>query len=370
MAVPSVPTGSHQLTGDTSRAADRRKAPRRRRSVGAAALITLAALLVASAALAAAIGSVRLPYIETLWVIVAKSLRLPVALDPTHEAIIWSVRLPRVAAAGLVGFGLAVSGAAMQGLFKNPLATPGITGLSSGASLGAALAIFWGWQFIHPWLVPLAAFAGALLAVVIVYALSTRSGKTDTATLLLAGLAVSAFFDAVLSAVYHFVDAGVLREIVYWLMGNLGGKSWQHVVTVTPLILLGSLGLYAFAPDLNALVTGEDQARSVGVAVQRTKRAVLALVSLVTGAAISVAGLIGFVGLIVPHTMRFIVGPDHRWLLPASGLAGAAFLILCDLIARAAFSPIELRTGIVTAFFGVPFFLGILIKRWESVRWD
>lgn len=335
-----------------------------------ATIIVLVGLVIGAVVLGTAVGVVHLPYIETLWVILAKSLRLPMDASPTHEAIIWTVRLPRVLVAGLVGFGLAVSGAAMQGLFKNPLATPGITGLSSGASLGAALAIFLGWQLVNVWFVPLTAFVGALLAVVTVYVLATRNGKTDTATLLLAGVAVSAFFGAILSALYHFVDIGILREIVYWLMGNLGGKRWDHLATVAPLVFLGALGLFACAPDLNILVAGEEQARSIGVPVQRTKRIVLALVSLVTGAAISVSGLIAFVGLIVPHTMRFIVGPDHRWLMPASGLGGAAFLILCDLIARTAFSPVELRTGIVTSFFGVPFFLVILLRRRESVRWD
>ncbi len=341
------------------------------RRVGPGAVIlALLGLLVVSVTLGTAIGAVQLPFVETLLVILAKSLRIPYETSSTHEAIIWTVRLPRVLVAGIVGFGLAVSGAAMQGLFKNPLATPGITGLSSGASLGAALAIFLGWQLINVWLVPLAAFSGALVAVVVVYVLATRNGKTDTATLLLAGVAVSSFFGALLSAIYHFVDIGILREIVYWLMGNLGGKRWDHLATIAPLVLLGSLGLFVCAPDLNILVTGEEQARSIGVPVQRVKRIVLTLVSLVTGAAISVAGLIGFVGLIVPHTIRLIVGPDHRWLMPASGLAGAAFLILCDLIARATFSPIELRTGIVTSFFGVPFFLAILLRQRESVRWD
>lgn len=330
----------------------------------------LLVLLVGSIIVATAIGAVHVPYGQTFLVILAKSLGLDLDVSPSHAAIVWSIRLPRVLVAGVVGFALAVCGAAMQGLFKNPLATPGITGVSSGASLGAALAIFLGWQAVSAWTVPMAAFVGALLAVVIVYMLATRNGKTDTATLLLAGVAVSAFFSAVLSGVYHFVDTGVLREIVYWLMGNLGGKQWDHLITVTPIVALGCLALFACAPDLNILTTGEEEARSLGVSVQRTKRLVLALVSVVTGAAISVAGLIGFVGLIVPHTMRLIIGPDHRWLMPASGLAGASFLILSDLIARTAFSPIELRTGIVTSFFGVPFFLGILFRRRDSVRWE
>lgn len=333
-------------------------------------LALLCLLLAGAVTLAAAIGVVHLPFLETLWIIVAKSLHVSVESAGSHAAIVWSVRLPRVLTAGLVGFGLAVSGAAMQGLFKNPLASPGLAGLSSGASLGAAVAIFLGWQFVNTWLVPLTAFAGALLAVTVVYLLATRGGKTDIASLLLAGIAVSAFFSSVLSLLYHFVETGVLREIVYWLMGNLNGKRWDHVAVTAPLVLLGSAGLIGFASELNMLAGGEDEARSMGVSVERTKRLVLCLVSLITGAAISVSGLIGFVGLIVPHTIRLWIGPDHRWLLPASGLAGAAFLIVCDLIARTAFSPVEIRTGIVTAVFGVPFFLGLLLKRRDMVGWE
>ena len=331
----------------------------------------LVALLAASVTLAVAVGVVRIPYLVTLRVIAAKLLPLGGEPAPgTFEAIIWSVRMPRVLTAGLAGFALAVCGAAMQGLFRNPLASPGITGVSSGASLGAAIAIFLGLQLKSPWFVPAGGFAGALAAAAVVYLLSTQRGKTDPATLLLAGVAVSALASAVLSAIYQFSNDFVMREIVYWLMGNLSGRRWEHVVTIGPLVLAGGFGLMAFAAELNIMAAGEDDARAMGVSVERTKRWILALVAVVTGAAISVVGLIGFVGLIVPHTMRIIVGPDHRRLLPASGLLGASFLILCDVLARTLFAPVELQTGIVTAFFGVPFFLALLVRRRDLVGWS
>ena len=333
-------------------------------------LVGLAALLAASVVVATAVGTVPLPYGETARVVVAKALGLAWPVDPTHEAIIWSVRLPRVLAAGIIGFALAVCGAAMQGLFKNPLASPDILGVSSGGAAGAVVGIFLGWSAVHPWLVPAAAFAGALLTLAVVYTLATRAGRTDMATLLLAGVAVSSFAGAAVALLYHFVDDGVLRQIVYWLMGNLGGKRWEHLTVLTPLVIGGSMGLWLLAPDLNLLLGGEDDARALGVPVERTKRWVMVLTALVTGASVSVAGVIGFVGLIVPHMMRLLVGPDHRWLLPASGLAGASFLILADLVARMAFSPVELRTGIITALCGVPFFLYLLAKRREMVRWS
>lgn len=336
----------------------------------AATLLILAAALAAAVVVATAVGTVQLPYGETARIVFSKMFGLSVDVSAASEAIVWNVRLPRVAAAGLVGLALSVGGAAMQALFKNPLASPDLIGVSTGGALGAVAAIFLGWTLWSPWLMPLSAFAGALAAAALVYALATRAGRTDVATLLLAGVACGSLGSAIISLLYHFVDDGVLRQIVYWLMGNLGGKRWEHVAAMAPFVLAGSAGLLLLAAELNAMMGGEDDAKALGVPVEKTKRLVLTLVALSTGAAVSVAGIIGFVGLIVPHILRLIVGPDHRWLLPASGLAGAAFLIVADLIARTAFAPVELRTGIVTALFGAPFFLYLLLKRRELVRWS
>lgn len=312
--------------------------------------------------IATAVGVVRLPLLDSAIIIIGRAFNLSFDADPAHSAVIWSIRLPRVIVAGFVGFALSISGAAMQGLFKNPLASPGIVGLSSGGSLGAVVAIFMGLPLFFSWSVPLFAFVGALIASLLAYVLATRGGRTDATSLLLAGVALSAFFGSGISLLYHFVDDGVLRQIVYWLMGNLGGKRWDHVGLIAPFIAIGGMGLMMHATELNLLAGGEEDALSLGVSVERIKRRILIFVSLSTGAAVSVAGAIGFVGLVVPHIMRLLIGPDHRLLMPASGLMGASFLIICDLIARTAFSPIELRTGIVTSFFGVPFFLYLLYK--------
>lgn len=337
------------------------------RQVAVVAALIIA--LIASVVAATAIGVVSLPYEETARILAHHLFGIAYEGSAANDTIIWSVRFPRVVAAGLVGFALGLSGAVMQGLFRNPMASPGIVGVSSGASAGAVVAIFLGWQSANPWSVPVSAFVGALFSLMIIFTLATQRGRTDTATLLLAGLALSALFDGAISLLYHFVDDGVVRQIVYWLMGNLSGKRWEHVALMAPFILFGSIALWAHARDLNIMLSGDDEARSLGVPVEKMKRRLLILIALVTGAATSVAGMIGFVGLIVPHMLRYLTGPDHRWLLPASGLGGAILLILADLIARTAFSPIEIRPGIVTAFLGVPFFLYLLVKRRELVRW-
>src|SRR5690625_1046613 len=262
------------------------------------ALVGLVALLFGSVVVATAIGSVPVPYGETARIVLTKAFGLPWAGNGTHEAIIWSVRMPRVLVAGLIGLGLGVSGAAMQGLFKNPLASPDLLGVSAGGAVGAAAAILAGWAFVHPWIVPGVAFVGALAAVSVVYVLGTRAGRTDIASLLLAGVAVGAFGSAIVSLMYHFVDDGVLRQIVFWLMGNLSGRRWEHVAVLTPFVLVSGVGLWLLSAELNVLMGGQDDARAMGVPVERTKRWVLVLVSLGTGAAVSVAGIIGFLGLI------------------------------------------------------------------------
>lgn len=332
-------------------------------------LLVLVIIALVSAIFATGFGAVRVPFSETVRILLSRLPGLALDVSAQYEAIIWAVRLPRVVAAGLVGFALGICGAAMQGLFRNPMASPDIVGVSAGASMGAVIAIFLGWTSISPWLLPGTAFVGALVATAITYLLATQRGRTDTATLLLAGVAVSSFFSSLISLLYHFVDDGILRQIVYWLMGNLSGKRWEHVSLIAPFVLVGSVALWAFARDLNVMVMGEDQARTLGVNVEQSKRWLILWVSAITGAAVSVSGMIGFVGLIVPHMLRRLIGPDHRWLLPASGLGGAALLILADLVARTAFAPVELRPGIVTSLLGVPFFLYLLIKGREAVRW-
>ncbi|WP_135663437.1 vitamin B12 ABC transporter permease BtuC [Halorhabdus rudnickae] len=276
----------------------------------------------------------------------------------TAETIVRQVRLPRIALGGVVGFSLASAGAVMQGFFRNPMADPSIIGVSSGAALGAVATI------VFPIAVPLslqtAAFVGALVAAFAVYTIATENGRTPVATLLLAGVAVQTFLGAVIS--YTLLQAGEsLDRAVFWLMGHLNNSTWAEVEVTLPLALVTFGGLLVYARDLNVLMLGEEDARTVGIAVERTKRILLALSSIVTAAAVAVAGVIGFVGLIVPHVMRLLVGPDHRILLPTSALAGATFLVATDTLARS--GPAELPVGIVTAALGAPFFLYLLTRR-------
>lgn len=287
-----------------------------------------------------------------------------------QEAILVQIRLPRAFIAGLVGGALALAGAVMQAIFRNPMADPGIIGVSSGGALGAVLAIFTGLAFLHPLLLPAMALAGASLSALLVHALATRRGRTPVATLLLAGTAVSSFLTALTSFLLSLTqNILVLREILFWIMGGLDGRGWQHVRIVFLPVLIGGIGLIFFARELNLLSSGsEEEAASLGVEVEWTKRVLLLVASIITGLAVAVSGVIGFVGLMIPHLTRLLVGPDHRILLPASFFCGGAFLIWADLLARTLFQAEELRLGIITAFFGAPFFLYLLSQREKRNR--
>jgi iron complex transport system permease protein len=339
----------------------------------------LSAALVVVVVLSAGVGPVRVPAD-----IVAKAVLELVAvprlaggelgwtapfsfsLAQSERAIVTTIRLPRILLGALVGFALAASGTVMQGFFRNPMADPSIVGVSSGAAAGAVLSI------VAPALLPFglgletAAFAGALVAAFGVYAIATEAGRTPVATLLLAGVAVQTFLGAVIS--FMLLHSGEsMRRVVYWLMGHLDSASWGDFVPVAgvpvlPLFVLGCFTLLlAHARDLNVLLLGEEEAAGLGINVERTKRLLLAVSAVVTGAAVAVSGVIGFVGLVVPHVMRLIVGPDHRVLLPTASLAGASFLVAADTLARS--GPQELPVGIVTAAVGAPFFLFLLRKR-------
>jgi iron complex transport system permease protein len=283
---------------------------------------------------------------------------LPV--DSLHEQIVLRVRLPRILLGALVGFALAAAGTVMQGFFRNPMADPSIIGVSSGAAVGAVAYI------VSPVLIPFglglrgAAFAGALLAAFGVYLIATRDGRTPVATLLLAGVAVQTLLGAVVS--FLLLHSGEsIRRAVHWLMGHLSDATWADVYGSALLVPLLFVVLLAYARDLNVLLLGETDARSLGLEVERTKRVLLAVSSLITAAGVAVAGVIGFVGLIVPHVMRLLVGPDHRILLPSAALAGASFLVATDTLARSGSA--EVPVGIVTAALGAPFFLYLLRQR-------
>ena len=326
----------------------------------------LSVLLVASVVAATTVGAVDVGYASVAAILADAAVRaLPsVSSDlyagPTsHETIVLNVRLPRVVVGAVVGFALATPGAVMQGFFRNPMADPSIVGVSSGAAVGAVAVIV----FALPVGVQTAAFVGALVAAGVVYGLATKNGRTGVATLLLAGVAVQTFLSAVVSYMMHVTDDEGLRAAVYWLMGDLLYKSWSDVAAVVPPVAVGFVVLLYYARDLNVLLLGEEEARTLGVEPRRTKLVLLAVSSLVTAAAVAVAGVIGFVGLVVPHAVRLVVGPDHRLLIPTSALAGGVFLVSADTVARSVVTGGELPVGIVTALVGVPFFLYLLRQR-------
>lgn len=284
----------------------------------------------------------------------------PYPADPAHT-IVLDIRLPRVLLACLVGASLALAGAVMQALFQNPMADPYIVGVSGGAALGAVAAMMLNVQLQLAGFtaVPILAFLGALATTILVYILAQRGGRIHTATLLLTGIAIGSLVSAVTSFLMLSRDE-LQPGVIFWLMGSLSGKSWLHVYALLPQLILGLVVAVVLARPLNVLVLGDEAALNLGLDVQRTKRWLLALSALLAASAVAVSGIIGFVGLIVPHVCRIIVGPDHRVLLPISALAGAFLLVLADIPARMALAPTELPIGIITSLLGCPFFLYLL----------
>jgi iron complex transport system permease protein len=284
--------------------------------------------------------------------------------EETATAIVWSLRLPRVALGLVVGGVLAVSGAALQALVRNPLADPYLLGLSGGAGLGAVLALAAG--VVSAWALPAAAFVGALVAMLVVYRLAVvAGGGLDSRILLLAGVVVGAFAGALLSGVLAVSEASQVKTATLWLMGGLGGVGWPGVIALTVYAAPAVAVLVAEARSLNLLALGEEPAQHLGADVARTKRRVYVAASLLAAASVAAAGMIGFVGLVVPHAIRLLKGHDHRVLLPAAFLLGGTFLVLADTLARTAFAPVELPVGVVTAVVGVPIF-AVLLRRWTS----
>jgi iron complex transport system permease protein len=285
-----------------------------------------------------------------------------------EEQIIWKVRLPRVVLGILIGASLSLAGAAFQGVLRNPLADPFTLGVSSGASVGAALLIYFGLQFafVGQWTVPIVAFVTALAALAVVLRMSVEGGKWRVETLILSGTVMQAFLGAVV-AFFIAISKQVVNEIVYWLMGSLALRGWPYAGMIAPYALLGFVVLSAYAKPLNLFALGERQAAHLGVNVERTKMIVLVTASMLTAASVSVAGVVGFVGLIVPHLVRLLVGPDYRLLLPLSALGGAVYVVLADMIARTLLSPTEIPIGVVTAFLGAPFFMFLLQKHKRSL---
>lgn len=319
-------------------------------------LLLLLAALVAALLLSVRLGAVPLGLRE-----IADAVR---GLgDPATVAIVQRLRLPRSIQAALVGGALAVSGATFQALLRNPLAEPYILGVSGGAAVGAVLAITLGGGALV-WSTPVAAFVGALLAVALVLRLAATVGRAlDTRVLLLAGVVVGAFFNACILLALVFADAESFRSAIFWMMGSLAGATWRGAGLLALYLAPGIALLLALARPLNLMALGEETAAYLGTRVERTKLLAFGTASLLTAASVAVAGVIGFVGLVIPHLVRLLWGSDHRFLIPASVLLGAAFLVLADALARTVAAPIELPIGVVTAFVGVPFFLWLLRRR-------
>lgn len=323
----------------------------------------LAALIIAGGVISLSSGSWPIAPSRVPLVILSRLGLYAGAISEVEAAIIWDGRLPRFLVALLVGFSLGGAGAIMQGIFKNPMASPGVMGIDSGAALGAVLAIFLGLAAHSLVALPCAAILFSLLTLVMVFAIATSGGRTSVSTLLLAGIALNLVFGALTSFVITLgtreFDVG--RVIINWLMGDLNNRSWEHVQIVAPTTVVALLGTLFFARDLNLLMLGEETAANLGVNIRRARNGLLFFSSIETGGAIAVSGVIGFVGLVAPHIMRGIMGPDNRRLVFSSGMLAAVFIIYADLFVRLIVT-VDLKVGIVTSMLGGPFFLYLIVK--------
>ena len=323
-------------------------------------------LLVAGFALvvtASALGPYTIPVTHTLDILLAQVGLGQANATATEEAIVAAVRLPRICLALIVGAALGVAGAVMQGLFRNPMADPGIIGASTGGALGAVVAISIGTHAAFSLALPAMSFVGAAGALALVYTVASVGGRFSMAALLLAGIAVSAFLAAIIAAIVLFTeDIEAQREMLFWLAGGLDASRWSEVRIALPLVLLGVTVAIVLSRDLNLLMVSEDEARALGVRVGLTRNTLLLTASLITGAAVAFSGTIAFVGLVVPHILRLITGADHRVLVPLSALGSAVFLLAADTLARLVISPAEVSVGIITALVGAPFFFMLLAR--------
>lgn len=326
----------------------------------------LTAVLVGAIILALAVGTVRIGLSEIAGIILGKIFPTPVTGAEAHQTIVLSLRLPRILLAGIVGSALGLAGAGFQAISRNPLADPYVLGVSSGAAFGVVVGVLTGLGAGILFL-PLFGFAGALVAAVVVYGIASIDGRLPVQTLLLAGVVVSLFFSSAIMLASSLIQAEELQGVVFYLMGNLRVVSYPAIGIVVACLVVGTALIYGQVLPLNLLSAGEEAAAQLGVEPERVKRIVFVACSLVTGAAVSASGSIAFVGLMVPHAVRFCVGPDNRLVVPASVLAGAIFLILADIVARTVVAPTEIPVGVITAFLGAPFFAYLLRSRYRGV---
>ncbi|MCV6587464.1 MAG: iron ABC transporter permease [Marinobacterium sp.] len=339
------------------------------------ALTALALALLASLVLSVGVGPLAISWADS-----ARGLLSSLGLTaenavPGHMVvIIESIRLPRTLLAILVGASLAVCGAALQGLFRNPLADPGLIGVTGGAALAAVSVIVLGESLLlgfvelfRPYSLMLAAFAGGLATTLLVARIATSRFGTSVQMMLLAGIAVNVVTSAGLGVFSFIATDSQLRTLTFWTMGSLGGATWQTVLALLPVVALVLVWLPASAKSLNAMLLGESEARHLGVDVNRTKTKIIMIAALGVGGCVAVSGMIGFVGLVVPHLVRMTLGPDHRYLLPASALLGALFLLIADMFSRTLMAPAEIPIGLITAAIGGPFFIGLIVMRSRSL---
>lgn len=330
------------------------------------AIIGLMVTVMVVVAIATTIGSVEVPFLTTLKIVLSRLPFIDFTPDwsSSTETIILSIRMPRIILAGLIGAALATAGATYQGLFRNPLADPYLIGAAQGAALGAVIGFLLPIQFetMGFGVIPILAFSGAIISVAVVYILA-RVGKTvPVTTLILAGVAMGALWGSIYS--YLIITAGdKIHGIIFWVMGSFSLSEWSEVLTVLPYIAVGIIIILLYSRSLNVMQLDEEQAKQLGINVERTKLILLAASTLITAAAVSFVGTIGFVGIIVPHAVRLIWGPDHRFLLPLCVLSGAIYMIAADVLARTVMAPTEIPIGIITAVCGVPFFLYLLRRR-------
>ena len=332
-------------------------------------VVSLVGAVFAATVIAAASGASSLSVGGAFRAIVGRAVPA-LEVDRFADVVVWQLRLPRITMAIVSGLGLGVSGVVMQGILKNPLVSPYTLGISSGAAFGAALAIVAGVSLAGSgrFMIVSNAFVFSVLTMLLVYALSRLKG-TQVSTLILAGVAIGYLFQALLSAMRYVSDNEQLRELTFWLMGGLHNATFRQVAITAPPVLIITVYMGTFAWDLNAMSSGEDVARSLGTHVERLRIVGLLMASVMTAGVIAFTGIIGFVGLVAPHICRMVIGNDHRYLIPCSGLAGALLLLLADTLARTIVAPMEVPVGILTSFIGIPFFLFLLIKRrrrsWE-----
>ncbi len=341
-----------------------------RRLSGGAVLTGLAVLLVALTIFAIGYGAFRIPALEVLRILASDIGIDAGTVDPRQAAVLNSIRLPRVILAVVTGAGLAVAGALMQGLFRNPLADPTLIGVSSGGALAAAFVIVLGatWlpgvsKVLGTWTLPLAAFIGALVVTLMVYRIGAAAGFLSLPSVLLAGIALNALAMAGVGFLSYLANDEQLRNLTFWNFGSLGGATWAMLSAVVPLALTATLAGIFLARPLNALALGESQAAHLGVNVVVVKRTAIVLTALAVGSLVAATGVIGFIGLVAPHALRLACGPDHRIVLPGAALLGAMLVVIADALSRTLVAPAELPIGILTAALGAPFFLVLLLRR-------